>query len=178
MKPPQNTLKYIIGLLVVIALRIVPHPPNVEPIMSSMMPYSKKWGWLSGLLFCLIAVLGYDVATGTFGTWSLITAGTYAALGAVAGWYFKGKDNKIRYYLAFSIVATLVYDAITGIGMGMLLFKMPFMTVLTGQIPFTLYHLAGNVALSVTVSPLLYAWVVANPKLETSRLLARQTATS
>ncbi len=176
MKTPQNTVKYIIGLLVVITLRIVPHPPNVEPIMASMMPFSKKWGWLSGLLFCLIAVLGYDVATGTFGSWSLITAGTYASLGALAGWYFKGKKNKISHYLAFAIVGTLIYDAVTGIGMGMLLFKMPFMTVLTGQIPFTLYHLAGNIALSATVSPLLYAWVVANPKLETANLLAKRSA--
>lgn len=173
---PQNAPKYLVGLLIVLALRLVPHPPNVEPIMSSMMPFSKKWGWLSGLVFCLLAVLGYDLLSGTLGQWSFITAATYAALGALAGVYLKNKPNKARHYVGYAIVATLVYDAITGIGMGMLMFKMPFMLTVTGQIPFTLYHLAGNIALSAVVSPLLYRWVIENRRLETSNMLARAQA--
>ncbi len=173
MKTPQNTIKYFIGLLVVLGLRLAPHPPNVEPIMSSMMPFSKKWGWLSGLIFCLLAVFGFDLITGTLGQWSLITATTYGVLGALAGIYLKNKPNKVRYYVGYAIVATLIYDAVTGIGMGVLMFKMPFMLALTGQIPFTLYHLAGNIALSAVVSPVLYRWVVENRELETAKLLAR-----
>jgi uncharacterized membrane protein len=173
MKIPQNTVKYVIGLLTVIALRLVPHPPNVEPIMSTMMPFSKKWGWLSGMVFCLLAILVFDLLTGTLGVWTLVTAVTYAMLGVFAGLYLKNKENKIRYYVGFSIVATIVYDAITGIGMGMLLFNQPFMETLTGQIPFTLYHLGGNIVLSMVVSPLLYKWVIANPKLETRQIISR-----
>ena len=45
LKVPQNFIKYLIGLFTVIALRLIPHPPNVEPIMSTMMPFSKRWGW-------------------------------------------------------------------------------------------------------------------------------------
>lgn len=173
MKTTQNIFKYFIGLLVVIGLRLIPHPPNVEPIMSTMMPFSKKWGWLSGMIFCLLAIFSYDLLTGTLGQWSLITAGTYALLGVAAGFYFKNKANKIGHYVLFAVVATIVYDAITGIGMGMLLFHQSFMITFTGQIPFTLYHLAGNIVLSAVVSPLLYKWVIANPKLETQQILGK-----
>ena len=171
MKTPQHTLKYIIGLLVVLGLRLMPHPPNVEPIMSTMMPFSKKWGWLSGMIFCLIAILGYDLITGTVGVWSWVTAGTYAFLGIAAGFYFKNRQNKIIHYVGFAIVGTIIYDAITGIGIGMLMFGQPFMVTFLGQIPFTVYHLLGNIVLASVVSPLLYKWVIINPKLETGWLL-------
>lgn len=171
MKKSQNIIKYFIGLLTVIALRLIPHPPNVEPIMSTMMPFSKKWGWLSGMIFCLLAIISFDLLTGTLGVWSLVTAGTYALLGILAGLYFKNKENKIRYYVGFSIVGTIIYDAITGIGIGMVFFNQSFAATFIGQIPFTLYHLAGNIALSIVVSPLLYKWVITNPKLETKQVL-------
>jgi hypothetical protein len=173
MKTPQNTVKYFIGLLTVIVLRLLPHPPNVEPIMSTMMPFSKKWGWLSGMVFCLIAILGFDILTGTLGIWSVATAGTYALLGILAGLYLKNKENKIIYYIGFSVVGTIIYDAITGIGVGMVFYDQTFMTTFVGQIPFTLYHLAGNVVLSSVVSPLLYRWVVTNPELETQQVLSK-----
>jgi len=173
MKTPKNIVKYLIGLLVIIALRLLPHPPNVEPIMSSMMPFSKRWGWLSGMVFCLLAVFSYDLLTGTLGVWSLMTAGTYALLGAAAGLYFKNKSDKVGHYIGFAVVATLIYDAITGIGTGMLFFHQPFMTTLVGQIPFTLYHLAGNIVLSGLLSPSLYKWVITNSNLETQQVFNR-----
>jgi ABC-type branched-subunit amino acid transport system permease subunit len=173
MKAPKNSVKYAIGLLTVIGLRLLPHPPNVEPIMATMMPFSKKWGWFSGMMFCLVSVLSFDLLTGTLGIWSLVTAGTYALLGVMAGLYLKNKSNKIRYYVGFSIVATLLYDAITGIGIGMVFFDQQFMPTVVGQIPFTLYHLGGNIILSAIVSPVLLSWVIENPKLETQQLSDR-----
>ncbi len=171
MKKPKNLIKYAIGLLTVIFLRLVPHPPNVEPIMATMMPFAKRWGKLAGLFFTLIAILSFDLITGTLGVWSIMTAGTYALLGIAAGFYFKNKENKIKYYIGFSVVGTLIYDAITGIGTGMLFFKQSFMLTLMGQIPFTLYHLAGNIALAAIVSPLLYKWVLENKQLETQTVI-------
>jgi uncharacterized membrane protein len=171
MKTPQNTGKYFIGLFTVIAFRLIPHPPNIEPIMSTMMPFSKKWGWVSGMAFSLLAILSFDILTGTLGIWSLVTASTYALLGIFAGLYLKNKENKIRYYVQFSIIATIVYDAITGIGIGMLFFNQTFLATFMGQIPFTLYHLSGNIILSIVVSPLLYKWVIVNPKLETQQII-------
>ena len=171
MKKPKNLIKYLIGLFTVIVLRLVPHPPNVEPIMATMMPFAKRWGKLAGLFFTLLAILSFDILTGTLGVWSIMTAGTYALLGIAAGIYFKNKENKVRYYVGFSVVGTLVYDAITGIGTGMLFFKQSFMLTFMGQIPFTLYHLAGNIALAAIVSPLLYKWVLENKQLETQTVI-------
>ena len=128
-------------------------------------------GKLAGLFFTLLAILSFDLITGTLGVWSIMTAGTYAILGIAAGFYFKNKENKARYYIGFSVVGTLIYDAITGIGTGMLFFKQSFMLTLMGQIPFTLYHLAGNIAFAAIISPLLYKWVLDNPQLETQPVL-------
>jgi len=169
----KDLFKYLIGLLTVILFRLAPHPPNMEPIMSTMMPYSKKWGWLSGLVFCLLSVLSYDLLTDSLGVWSLMTAGTYALLGALSGLFFKNRLSSIKNYLTFAVVATLIYDAITGIGTGMIFFHQSFITTFVGQIPFTLYHLAGNIVFSATISPLLYKWVINNPHLETQKLFNR-----
>ncbi len=171
MKKPKNIIKYIVGLLTVIVLRIVPHPPNVEPIMSTMMPFAKRWGRLAGLFFAVLAILSFDLITGTLGVWSIMTAGTYALLGIAAGFYFKNKKSEIKHYVGFSIVGTLVYDAITGIGTGVIFFNQSFMITLIGQIPFTLYHLGGNIVLAGIVSPLLYKWVLDNPQLETQPVI-------
>ena len=173
MKKTKNLIKYLIGLLTVVTIRLIPHPPNVEPIMSTMMPFSKKWGWLSGMTFCLLSVLLFDTLSGTLGIWSLMTAGTYALIGASSGLYFKNREGRIRNYVKFSILATILYDAITGIGTGMLFFNQTFLTTFMGQVPFTIYHLTGNILLSIIVSPALYKWVVSNPKLETSKIFER-----
>jgi uncharacterized membrane protein len=171
MKKPKNLFKYVVGLLTVIILRIIPHPPNVEPIMSTMMPFAKRWGRLAGLFFAVLAILSFDLITGTLGAWSIMTAGTYALLGIAAGFYFKNKKSDVKNYVGFSIVGTLVYDAITGIGTGVIFFKQSFMITLVGQIPFTLYHLGGNIVLAAIVSPLLCRWVLDNPQLETQPVL-------
>jgi hypothetical protein len=173
MQIPQNISKYGIGLAVVVALRLLPHPPNVEPIMATMLPFAKKWGALSGMTFSLIAILGYDLLTGTLGPWSAVTAGTYAMLGVVAGLYLTSRASKVKYYLGVSIVGTIVYDAITGIGMGVLLFNQSLGVTVLGQIPFTLYHLAGNIVLAGIVSPALYRWVITNPVFETQRVVSK-----
>ncbi len=166
----ENFIKYIIGLVTVVILRLVPHPPNVEPIMTTMMPFSKKWGWLGGMIFGLLAILSYDIVTRTIGLWSLITISTYSLLGIAAGLYFKNRKSTVKNYLIFAIVGTIVYDAITGIGMGVLLFHQTLIQTLVGQIPFTLYHLGGNIFFAITLSPLVYNLVVKNPKLKTSYL--------
>ena len=72
----------------------------------------------------------------------------------------------MKSYVAYGIIGTLAYDAVTGLGIGTLLFHQPFMQALIGQIPFTAWHLFGTISFSVLVSPFLYRWVVANGALE------------
>lgn len=171
----HNTFKYALGLLLVVGLRLLPHPPNVEPITATLMPYAKRWGSLTGALFGAASVVLYDVITGTLGPWSLLTITGYMLLGLFAGWYFNRESlkhkNSVLTYVGFAVIGTLFYDALTGLTVGPLMFNQPFWEALTGQIPFTLYHLSGNIVLAAVVSPLVYRFVVKNESLETIALL-------
>jgi hypothetical protein len=47
-------------------------------------------------------------------------------------------------------------------------FGQSFQEAFIGQIPFTGYHLLGNVALGALISPLIYRLVIKNPRFEIS----------
>jgi hypothetical protein len=175
----QGFPKYLIGFLVCIGIRLLPfRPPNVEPIMTTTMPFARKWGWYAGALFGALSIMIYDSINpakgfARVGVWTVVTALMYGLIGAAAGFYLLNKPGKIRYYVGFAFLATLLYDFVTGPIMSSLFFKMPFMVALIGQIPFTLLHLAGNLAGAAVVSPLLYKWIVSNPHLDTNAVIAR-----
>jgi uncharacterized membrane protein len=142
-----------LGIVGVVLLRMLPHPPNMEPIMGSMMPFAKKYGWLTGTLFSFAAIFCYDILTGTAGTWTYATALSYAAIGLAAGFYFR-THKTITDYARFAFLGTIAYDLVTGVILGPVLFGgMTYTEALIGQIPFTAWHVLGNVLLAVTLSP-------------------------
>jgi len=163
----KNWLKFILGFLVCLLVRIIPlRPPNVEPILSTQMPFAKAYGKTAGFFFAFFSILLYDLVTGTLGEWSLITATTYGAIGLLAARYFRHRESRALNYAVFAIIGTLIFDGITGLSIGPLFFHQPFMEALLGQIPFTLWHLAGNVSFALVLSPALYRFVIENRKLE------------
>jgi len=167
-------IKFIVGWGITLGIRLIPfRVPNIEPVLASQMPFAKRFGWTGGLLFGAGSILLYDVLTGTMGLWTAVTATAFGILGVGAHFFFKNRESKPLNYLAYGIIGTIVYDAITGLSVGPLFFGQSFTEALVGQIPFTLYHLAGNVAFSLLVSPLLYRWVVANESLESSTVLEK-----
>jgi hypothetical protein len=168
-------VKLTIGWLVVFVVRLMPfRPPNVEPILSTLMPFSKKYGLAGGFFFAFLSIVLFDIAVAQFGIWTLTTGLVYGLVGLVSGIYFRNRESKAVEYLKFSLVSTLIYDAITGPGMAYVFgHPLTFQAALVGQIPFTLLHLLGNGILALTVSPMLYRWVVANPKLEAPVLFDR-----
>lgn len=138
--------------------------------MATLMPYSKRYGWLKGFAFAFFGMVLFDVATGKVGSWTWITAAVYGLIGASAAWYFKNRSGTALHYVIFAVIGTLVFDAITGVAMGPLLYHQPFMEALTGQIEFTLRHLAGNVIFSFIASTVIDRYLVQNPSLETARV--------
>lgn len=173
MKKPENIFKYAIGFAICIFIRLVTRLvplPNIEPVTTTMMPFGKKSGWLAGALFGAASIAIFDLITNQLGIWTLVTAVMFGLIGAFAGLYLKKKDNRIRHYIGFSVAATLAYDFITGPIMSSILFRMPFMAALIGQIPFTFWHLGGNIALAGLLSPALYKWVANNRHLELSSI--------
>lgn len=167
--------KALIGWLVVFTIRMIPfRPPNIEPIMSTLMPFSKKYGVAGGFFFAFFSMIIFDIATINIGIWTIATAIAYGFVGLAANIYFRNRENKALEYLKFSLIATIAYDLITGPGLTYLAgHSLSFNQALIGQIPFTMLHLLGNGILAFTLSPLIYRWIVSNSKLEVPTLFNR-----
>jgi hypothetical protein len=84
-------------------------------------------------------------------------------VGLGAQFYFKNRSGR-KHYAIYAIMATLLYDAITGLTIGPLFFHQSFMVSLVGQIPFTALHLLGNVSFAIVLSPVIEKWLVKEEK--------------
>ncbi|OGN28691.1 MAG: hypothetical protein A3A33_01960 [Candidatus Yanofskybacteria bacterium RIFCSPLOWO2_01_FULL_49_25] len=167
-------VKYVVGWLVVFGLRLLPwRPANVEPLMPTLMPFARRYGWLGGFIFAFLSIAIFDAMMGKIGMWTLITAITYGFIGVGAFFFFRNRKGSRVNYVAYAIIGTLVYDALTGLTVGPMLFHQPFMEALVGQIPFTLRHVASSIIFSLLVSPVIDRWIVTNESLETDNLWRR-----
>ncbi|MCR4260721.1 MAG: hypothetical protein NUV96_00015 [Candidatus Colwellbacteria bacterium] len=167
-------VKFSIGWVVVFLVRLLPfRPPNVEPILATIMPFSKRYKYLGGFSFGFLSIVLFDLIVWKLGMWTLITGIAYGLLGLGAYAFFKNRDASVRNFLIYGVVGTIAYDIVTGLSVGPLFFNQPFMEALLGQIPFTLAHLAGTIVFALTLSPALYRWVVTNNKLELGFVLSK-----
>ncbi|MBI4065913.1 hypothetical protein HY412_01840 [Candidatus Kaiserbacteria bacterium] len=163
----RGWLKFIIGWGVVFLFRLIPFRlPNVEPMLATVMPFSKRYGMFGSFLFGFLGIVLYDAITSGWGIWTLVTALGYGGLGIGSYFFFKSRDASVKNFLKFGIVGTIAYDAVTGLTIGPLFMNQPFIIALAGQIPFTLLHLAGTVVFSVCLSPAIYRWVIRSEMLE------------
>ncbi len=159
--------KFFIGWAVVFLFRLIPFRiPNFEPMLATVMPFSKRYGPLGSFLFGFLGIVIYDAFTSGWGMWTLVTSLAYGALGLGAYFFFKNRTASTKNFLKFGIVGTIAYDAVTGLTIGPLFNNQPFIVALAGQIPFTLLHLAGTIVFSVCLSPAIYKWVLQSEKLE------------
>lgn len=152
--------------------RLAPfRPPNIEPVLATAMPFGKKYGAVTATVFAVLAMVAYDAITSGVTQWTIVTAGAYALVVAGSGFFFKIVRG-IPGYVAYAVVATLVYDFLTGIAAGALLFGMGWKTGLVGQIPFTINHLIGNVILAVALSPIIDYLIERQRKTAQERVIA------
>jgi energy-coupling factor transport system substrate-specific component len=155
----KNWIKYTITFVSVMAFRLMPfRAPNIEPIMATIMPLGKVYGSIMSFVFGFLSIVLYDSVTSGFGIWTLITALAYGALGVGATYFFKNKSGWKNYAL-YAVIATIFYDAVTGLTLGPLFFHQSFMMSLVGQIPFTALHLIGNVSFAIVLSPVIEKWM-------------------
>jgi len=154
----KNQFKYIIAFLAVFLFRLLPmRTPNVEPIMAIIMPMGKIYGKLMAFTFGFLSIALYDAVTSGFGIWTLITAFAYGFVGLGAQYYFKNRSGW-KSYASYAILATILYDAVTGLTIGPLFFHQSFIVSLAGQIPFTILHLLGNVSFAIVLTPSIERW--------------------
>ena len=166
----SGALKFVIGWAAVFLFRLIPfRPPNFEPMLATVMPFSKRYGIVGSFLFGFLGIVLYDAITSGWGTWTAITAVCYGLLGVAAHLFFKNRDASVKNFLLFGIPATVAYDAVTMM-IGPLFMQQPLMAALIGQISFTLMHLTGTTVFSVLLSPALYRWVIENERFEFSFL--------
>ena len=156
-KQAKNYFKLFAGVVLCLLVRLIPfRAPNIEPVFASTMPFSKAYGAWAGFSFAVSSVLLYDFVTKTAGMQTFFTVFAYGLIGLWSAWYFKSREANILNFAKFAIMGTLVYDALTGLSVGPIFFHQSFLSSLSGQIPFTLLHLSGNLIFALTLSPAIY----------------------
>lgn len=166
MKLTTGSLKFVIGWTAVFLFRLIPfRPPNFEPMLATVMPFSKRYGPVGSFLFGFLGIVLFDAITSGWGSWTWVTAFCYGALGIGAHYFFKNREATVKNFLIFSIPGTIAYDAVTMM-IGPVLGHQSLAVAITGQIPFTIMHLLGTITFSVLLAPALYRWVVRNEVFE------------
>ncbi len=163
----KNYFKFFFALILCVFARLIPvRMPNIEPILATMMPFSKAYGALVGFSFAVLSILLYDAATGTLGVQTFFTAGAYGIIGLWSASYFKKHKGNSMDYVRFAIMGTLLFDGLTGLTVGPLFFHQSFSVSLVGQVPFTVFHLLGNIAFAFILSPAIYNFLIRKKKIE------------
>ncbi|MEI7810536.1 MAG: hypothetical protein WCI41_03205 [bacterium] len=154
----KKNIKVVTIFIGCMLFRLLPlRAPNVEPIMASIMPISRKFGVLFTFLFGFLSIFLFDLIT-HFGSWTWIAGLTYGAIGAVSYLYFNKFQASRKNFVLFAIFATIIFDLITGV-MFAPMFHETMLTAFMLQIPFTALHLAGNIGFALTLSPVLNMWL-------------------
>lgn len=144
---------------------------NISPLMATELTGSKAYGpWVGGL-YGALSIASLDLIVGKLGSWTIITALTYGAVGVWGAYFLKQKSASAKNFVQASIFGTLFFDFVTGVLMGPLLYGQPWADVFFGQIPFTARHLAGNIFFAVALAPWFYRKIMENPKWELSAIL-------
>ncbi len=163
----KNYFKYAVGFIFCLFLRLIPfRAPNIETILAVQMPFSRVYGKFLAFSFGFFSIIFYDIITGTLGKQTLIVSLTYGFLGLWAVNYFQNKNNNSLTYVKFAVMSTLLFDFITGVMFGPIFFHQTFLSALSGQIPFTLFHLSGNIIFATILSPVIYQMILQKKKSE------------
>jgi uncharacterized membrane protein len=164
-------LKFLLTFAICFGLRLVTRAfpaqlSNIEPIMATTMPFGRRFGMIAGFVFAALSIFLFDAVTSGIGVWTWVTAATYGFIGVAASLALGKAKGTWWQYVLFAIVATIVYDIVTGVLLGPALFGGSMREAFVGQIPFTIKHLAGNIVLGAVLSPIIDRWVVRNEKFQ------------
>lgn len=166
-KNKKFSAKFFLALVFCLLVRLIPfRVPNIEPILATMMPFSRAFGAVSGFSFAVLSILLYDILTNTLGVQTFFTVFAYGALGLWAAAYFKKHGTEKWSFVRFAIIGTLFFDALTGFTVGPIFFHQSFVNALIGQIPFTALHLLGNITFALLLSPAIYKILIKKKKKE------------
>lgn len=159
-----TSLKATAAWFACLIIRLIPiRPANVEPILATAMPAAPRLGIPGAFLFGFLSILAKDLLDGRVGIWTAGTAIMYGLVTLGARVFANPRYRTAVGYAMYAVIATLVYDAVTGVVMGPLFFHQTLLMAFLGQIPFTLRHLFSNVLLAIVVTPILERWMSKEP---------------
>jgi hypothetical protein len=163
----MKTAKLILTGILCNLYRLLRFIPNNDPIMGAMLPFSRRGKWWEAGLFAFLTMVSFDLITMKLGVWTIVTGLTYGALG-IAFYFAYGKIKRfsIWTYIGGGVAGVLIFDFITGPIASSLMFGMPFLASLVGQVPFTLLHLASVTFFVALLTPLIDRTIVENPAFE------------
>ena len=99
-----DTVKFIIGWTAVFLFRLIPfRPPNFEPMLATVMPFSKRYGIVGSFLFGFLGIVFFDAVTSGWGSWTAVTAICYGLVGIAAHVFFKNRSATVKTFLLFGI---------------------------------------------------------------------------
>lgn len=169
----DGALKFVAGFVGTIAVRLITPAlgwSNISPLMATQLAGSKAYGPIIGGIYGALSMLLLDVLMSKVGPWTMLTALSYGIVGVVGGYFLRNRTGSAKNFIIVSIAGTLFFDLVTGVLAGPILFQQPFITALTGQIPFTIRHLLGNVLFAAVLSPWFYRAIMNNPSWNISRV--------
>lgn len=153
-----------LGIIFVSCLlfRLIPfRAPNLEPIMATLIPISRKYTLFTTMIFTFVSMVLYDFITGHVGLWTWVTAGAYSLVAFSAFFYFQKFQSKVSNLVVFTFFSTILFDLVTGVFIAPF-FGVSMSTAIVLQIPFTLIHLLGNIGFALTLTPILNIWLASS----------------
>ena len=114
-----------------------------------------RFAFIAGAIaYSLVDIVPWLMGYPTLGTWTLIGLLTWGLVGFL--FTLQRPNGSPVTFAKLGISGTLVFDAITGVLSTSLLYGVPFMDSLFGQLPFTAKHLLGIAAISIILAPLIF----------------------
>lgn len=107
------------------------------PLLAIQQTVGSIFGLWGGIFFSLTQFLATDIFTHNVGIWTIGVLGATLCASLVVA-----LNNKATVSWWQPLVAVVVYDIITGLCMGPLLWNQPWLIACVGQIPHTALHLA------------------------------------
>src|SRR3990167_11482111 len=104
----SHSLNSFLGWPAVFLFPLTPsRPPIFEPILATVMPFSKRYGVSGSFLFGFLGIVLYDAVTSGWGSWTWATAICYGLLGVGAHYFFKNRPASVKNFLVFGIPGTI-----------------------------------------------------------------------
>lgn len=165
--------KYVLGFISTLFFRLLsPYLGmwNMSPLMATELTGSKAYGPVVAGAYGFFSMILLDIIVGRVGSWTIVTSITYGLIGVWGAYFLKNRSATSINFIKASIIGTLLFDIITGILMGPIMYSQPWSAAIIGQIPFTLRHLTSNIVFAGILSPWFYKKVMNNNKFEIHRL--------